>query len=158
MLDDHLDDAWEVLVPAMVTAAFMAAYWLLLWRKTVTWTRARVERTLLAAGAAGVVGAAVGMTIGFTVEYSGDDVAIYIGVMLWALLWILATLFIWRETKVERVDRVNRTGASTIVCPACQYNLTGLREARCPECGAGYTLNELLAGQPSRASAEIEAG
>ena len=157
-MDPHFDDGWEVLIPALTTAAFMAGYWLLLWRKTVTWTRARVRKTLLAAGAAGVVGAVVGVTIGFTVEYSGDDIAIYIGCMLWPLLWIVATLFVWRETNAERGDRLDRTGASTVVCPACQYNLTGLREARCPECGAGYTLNELLAGQPSRAAAEIEAG
>lgn len=29
-------------------------------------------------------------------------------------------------------------------CPKCGYNLTGLREARCPECGATYTLDELV--------------
>ncbi|HPF38327.1 MAG TPA: hypothetical protein P5081_15905 [Phycisphaerae bacterium] len=31
-----------------------------------------------------------------------------------------------------------------IVCPLCGYNLRGLSEARCPECGSEYTWAELL--------------
>ncbi len=30
-------------------------------------------------------------------------------------------------------------------CPACEYNMTGLYEARCPECGKLYTLDQLFA-------------
>ncbi|MCA9255136.1 MAG: hypothetical protein KDA33_05835, partial [Phycisphaerales bacterium] len=30
-----------------------------------------------------------------------------------------------------------------IVCPLCEYNLRGLSEARCPECGSEYTWAEL---------------
>src|SRR5829696_3439901 len=40
--------------------------------------------------------------------------------------------------------------AVSIVCPKCGYSLTGLAEARCPECGSQYTLGELLASQPGR--------
>jgi hypothetical protein len=32
-------------------------------------------------------------------------------------------------------------------CPQCGYSLVGLVEARCPECGAGFTLDQLLAAQ-----------
>ena len=35
-----------------------------------------------------------------------------------------------------------------MVCPACGYNMTGLRATTCPECGASYTINELAALQP----------
>ena len=42
------------------------------------------------------------------------------------------------------------TSALTILCPVCGYNLTGLREARCPECGGTFTLDQLAASQPQR--------
>lgn len=30
-----------------------------------------------------------------------------------------------------------------MTCPACGYNMRGLTEARCPECGAEFTLDQL---------------
>jgi DNA-directed RNA polymerase subunit RPC12/RpoP len=30
-----------------------------------------------------------------------------------------------------------------IACPSCGYNLRGLKEAKCPECGAEFTLDQL---------------
>ena len=32
-------------------------------------------------------------------------------------------------------------------CPKCGYNLTGLKEHRCPECGTAFDPNALLRGQ-----------
>jgi hypothetical protein len=49
-------------------------------------------------------------------------------------------------------------GRDAVVCPNCGYNLTGLSGTRCPECGKQYTINELLAEQPARAAADVEAG
>lgn len=39
-----------------------------------------------------------------------------------------------------------------LICPECDYNLTGLTEYRCPECGTPFDpehLRELLAGKPA---------
>ncbi len=36
------------------------------------------------------------------------------------------------------------TDAEEVLCPLCEYNLRGLTEARCPECGATYRWRELL--------------
>ena len=45
----------------------------------------------------------------------------------------------WRRTAHFLVD----FGRHVIPCPRCGYNLTGLREAQCPECGADFTLDEI---------------
>jgi len=63
------------------------------------------------------------------------------------LLWLAATIFLWRETPLERVERIKGSSKSAVTCPTCGYNLTGLSEARCPECGTRFTLDELLALQ-----------
>ena len=79
-----------------------------------------------------------------------DEVAIILGGMIWALTWIAATALIWREIKAERLARLRQIGA--IACPTCGYNLTGLREAKCPECGSQFTLDQLyasLGGRPA---------
>jgi len=158
LLDDHLEGAWETLWPVLIADAFVVVYWLLLWRKTLIWTRRRLRGTLIAAGGSVIAAGIVAVAVGLAQPYSWDDAVIWVGCALAPLLWIGGTVIAWRETNDERSERIAKVGSGTIVCPACQYNLTGLREARCPECGAGYTLNELLAAQPSRATAEIEAG
>jgi hypothetical protein len=66
------------------------------------------------------------------------------------IVWVLATVLIWRETPQERMQRLAAGGAGTLACPICGYNMTGLREARCPECGVGMTLDELVAAQARR--------
>jgi len=139
----------------LVTWSAMALYWTLLWRQSVRWTGTRIGQTLLSA-----LGAAVAATLaGAFVETAiGNEVGIFLGSAAAPLLWLAATVLIWRESDAERVARLKRMGTDTIVCPACGYNLTGLKEARCPECGAQYTLNELLAAQPQRAAVELDNG
>jgi rubrerythrin len=65
--------------------------------------------------------------------------------MTWATIWLIGTAIIWRETAKERGERLRHMGIHTLTCPNCGYNLTGLREAKCPECGAAYTLDQLYA-------------
>ncbi len=90
----------------------------------------------------------------------GGDIGsftMFIGGVLAMLFWLFVTVFLWRETTAERAARVGGAGSSAVTCPTCGYNLTGLAEARCPECGTRFTLDELLASQPARvAAADLE--
>ena len=50
-----------------------------------------------------------------------------------------------------RIDLVSRAGITGFPagfvprCPRCRYDLTGLRDGRCPECGARYAIASLIA-------------
>ena len=134
-----------------VTWIFIAIYWYGLWRGGVKWTSQRVMRTILAAVAAIVVGFIAGV-LTYPIE---SDVGEFVGSVTAPLLWLIAVTIIWRETAQERGARLKQTDKSAIVCPKCGYNLTGLQNTRCPECGTQYTLDELLLGQPSRTPADV---
>jgi hypothetical protein len=135
----------------LVVYSFIACYWILLWRSTVKWTMARRAYTALVgvigmAGAAAIAGAihAVNreLPLGPAMLISGVPVPV---------VWVLATVLLWRETPAERLARMSALVTNpAVLCPVCGYNLSGLREARCPECGGRFTLDELAASQPQR--------
>jgi hypothetical protein len=141
----------------LIAWMFVALYWMLLWRETVAWTGRRVAQTAWLVLGAIVAGLIIGALTWPLDRYIGS----FVGSACAPLLWVVGTIFAWRETPAESAQRLGalasaRGGGGGVVCPGCGYNLTGLREARCPECGTAYTLDELFAAQPSRAAAEIE--
>jgi len=137
----------EFLASGFLTWMVVAVYWCLLWRSGVHWNSSRVRHTLLAALGAATVGLVTGAFAGSLINNGDGSFGIFIGGVLTIILWLVATVFIWRETTVERADRVKGASKSAITCPTCGYNLTGLSESRCPECGSKFTLNELMALQ-----------
>jgi hypothetical protein len=146
---------WQITVFALtsvVTWLFMAVYWTLLWRSSVRWSAPRILLTIVAAPAAVVPAAVIGIVVG----QAEDELGMFVAGLVAIMLWMTSTVFIWRESATERAGRITRRGFGTVVCPGCGYNLTGLRESACPECGATFTLDELLAGQPDQAAAELE--
>jgi len=150
-----LDDEEAIIVSTLLTCAYMIAYWLLLWRRAVAWTERRRWLTFVSVVSASVAGALIGFGIAAIIRYNGGVVGGVLGSLAGTVCWMIATILIWRESPAERSARLSRANADALVCPTCGYNLTGLREARCPECGTAFTLNELLAAQPARA-ADVE--
>jgi ssDNA-binding Zn-finger/Zn-ribbon topoisomerase 1 len=61
-------------------------------------------------------------------------------VVLTGLLTAFGAFLIWRDGFRKGWHRA-REKAPT--CPNCGYNLSGLRQCRCPECGKEYALDEL---------------
>ena len=135
----------------VVTAAAVAIYWHLIWLPTMAWHRRRAVATAISAAAAVVLG----LAIGFMFAWVDDEFGIIVGGITSITSWLIATCFIWRESAAERASRLRSCGVETIACLQCGYNMTGLREPTCPECGASFTLDELLRGQQSRDAAEL---
>jgi hypothetical protein len=135
-----------------VTWAFVAFYWFLLWRDTVKWTQERMTMAFLSA-----LGCCLPASLaGIVTSRVERDFGAFVATATAILLWLIAITLISRETAQERGERLRSIRKGGIVCPSCGYNLTGLQGTRCPECGTFYTLDELLAGQPSRADADVD--
>jgi predicted MFS family arabinose efflux permease len=131
-----------VLWTSMICVPVSAALWIVVWKSAVKWTATRMAVTASAFVACIACGAVIGGAIGaITNEQELSYVA---AAMMWALLWYGSTPLIWCERKAERAARLGNLGIE-LACPNCGYNLTGLREARCPECGSTFTLDELFA-------------
>ena len=130
-----------------VTSAIMiplfVVVWIGIWRGHVVWVSRRKSLTAISVLWSAVVATIAGVCIVRAYPYD-KDAAIVLGTACWALVWIVSTALIWRETAAERIARLSLNLSDVVVCLKCRYNMSGLREARCPECGEQYTLNELV--------------
>lgn len=138
----------EAIIAAMaLTAAMVAGYWLVLWRKSVMWTPSRVGRTIAGTIGCLVAGAVLGATIRSLSRVNDETFAVIFGGIFAIVLWLPVTVLLWRETAAERAERIRQSAGDVVFCPRCGYNMTGLYEPRCPECGSRFTLNQLYAAQ-----------
>jgi uncharacterized paraquat-inducible protein A len=146
-------EAYLFATSGLLTWILVAVYWCLLWKSSVKWNPDRRAYTILAA--VGALGLAMAAAIAAGSAMPSPDkggFATFLGGLLAIVLWLIATVLIWRETPAERAQRLAASPANSVSCPTCGYNLTGLTESRCPECGSKFTLNELLASQPNQKS------
>jgi fucose permease len=137
------------LTAGMATWVFVAGYWFLLWRSTVRWTSARVSASAIAVFVSFVGGSLVGLAM----SPVDDEVGYFMASITVPLLWMVLTTLAWRETPAERAARQTPT---SVACPTCGYNLTGLSETRCPECGTRFTIDQLLAAQLQPTGSELQ--
>ena len=139
-------DETALLVTNVITAILFGLTWVGIWRKEVTWSDQRILRTALSIPASILPAYGVYLVM-ISLEPYLDEPAVILGGICWAVTWLASTAIIWRDTKEERAGRLRGWGVEVIACPTCSYNLTGLREARCPECGTAYTLDQLIGAQ-----------
>jgi uncharacterized paraquat-inducible protein A len=144
-------EAYLFAFSSLFTWVLVAVYWCLLWKSGVKWNSDRRIFTVLAAVVAVIVATVVALAVGSVVNVS-SGFSVFVGGLLAVVLWLIGTVLIWRETAAERAARLAGSSASNVACPSCGYNLTGLSESRCPECGSKFTLNELFASQPNAKS------
>ena len=145
-------DMSQLLLLWAVVYSFIGTYWVLLWRGVVRWTTRRLVLTAGATAVSLLIGAAVGVGVMAMNRALPQQPALMAGGGIVPIVWVLATVLLWRETPDERMERLSRVAAAPVCCPICGYNLSGLREARCPECGGRFTLDQLVA--TSRAGEE----
>ncbi|CAA9397732.1 MAG: hypothetical protein AVDCRST_MAG64-1616 [uncultured Phycisphaerae bacterium] len=127
---------------------FVGAYWVMLWRDMVPWNRRRVTLTALGTVLSLAGGAAVAVGCLAIDRRLPPPIAVLIGGGTVPITWVLATVLLWRETAAERLGRLTAHGMPVLACPLCGYNLAGLTEARCPECGASFTLEQIVLARP----------
>jgi uncharacterized paraquat-inducible protein A len=148
---DYRSRTFPWILAGAIAWAFIVTYWWLLWRRFVKQT---AERRICTMGV-GVGACIIGVVIGALGSNIDSEFGAFLGSVSAPILWLVGTVFIWQETDAERKARLRNTNNDAIVCPTCGYNLTGLKEPRCPECGTQFTLDQLLTSQPSRIQAEL---
>jgi len=140
-------DALVAFYTWLATYTFVVIYWYFIWRDGIAWTRQRRDGTIIAAATG--AGASVAAFTAIRAGLPGVDPigAVFFSGGLAPIVFVTTTVILWRETSEERAARLAARGVEVISCLACGYNLTGLKAAQCPECGAEFTLDVLLAGQ-----------
>ncbi|MCG3138016.1 MAG: hypothetical protein HJJLKODD_01872 [Phycisphaerae bacterium] len=139
------NDTSAFLASSMFTAIGVLTAWLMIWRRQVRWTPNRRGQTIGVVGLSCALAAMVAVLIGWVTHRGIREEGIILGGMTWLVGWLAGSVLVWRETPAERAERLANMTRGAISCPRCGYNLTGLQQARCPECGTQFTLDELFA-------------
>lgn len=132
-----------LVIANVVVGCGFAVGWVLIWMREIRWANHRVVLTLLSFLGSVVASLAVGVFFAFLLHEK--QLGALFGGMIFGVLWLFSTAFVWKETRGERRQRLSGLGVNAVACPACGYNLTGLQTTQCPECGARYTLDQLVA-------------
>ena len=136
---DEIIIVWAFLVAGLLYLSVL--YWL--------WNKPLRRRGFWLAGALTIGIWIIAVTLCIAAEglLTGDEEYVIAGIIFVAsgvtlVMWVQ----MWRKYGRGR-PAFGNDGKMDLRCPNCNYSMTGLSEARCPECGEHYTLDDLLARQ-----------
>lgn len=153
---------WSHARALLLVHALAVAVPVALWRRRVRWTRTRVLGTLLLAG---LFLASAGAPL-YALWLSGWEATttspawqpfgalLDASPLLGQALWIAGVACLWRYGARETPPGLKHAALDVHLlarCAACQYDLRGQREIRCPECGWASTVDELLSAKLGQA-------
>jgi len=155
LLDDFfsLHDQLAFTIGYAVCGIVAISIWLLAWRRAVCWTPRRTWMTAL------LVAAVFASAFSPFVPDIHDivDTVIKVWPTLMLAVWFAGTAWVWRlqpgECSPDQLEltpanalqkTLSTSSALSVPCGKCSYDLRGLREARCPECGWTTTVDVLV--------------
>lgn len=155
LLDDFfsLEDRLSFSISYGLCGIIAVSIWLLAWRRAICWTSRRRWMTAL------LVAAALASAFSPFVPDIHDvvDTVIKVWPVLMLAVWFAGTAWVWRlqpgewpadhfEIKSGAIgsQSPNPKESIRVACGQCRYDLRGLREARCPECGWTTTVDDLV--------------
>ncbi len=144
----------HVVSVGLAVLIFTSLYWWMLWRRMVHWNARRVWLTIVL-----IIGCIAAIAVpGLLIDTRmWTEEITFVSTSLSILAFLMLSIVIWRDTSAECVARLRMQAGRPVRCPRCSYDMTGLHEARCPECGSAYTLDELLAAQQGEQLRDIPA-
>jgi len=127
------------------------AIWIAVWRKTVKWTRNRINRTILAS--LPLLSCPLIVWTGLADLGEAYGTFALVQPLIVVGLWIAATALIWRDSEEPSERLAEKLAgahdqlidmANHVRCAKCDYSLMGLSEVRCPECGWTSTVDAVV--------------
>ena len=141
---------WRPWRAYLACAVVLIGAWIIVWLRAITWNRSRRIWTF------GLALALLASTLSCLLPENRPDwissdlwgVLKYITPLVGGAIWLAGTALVWRMSPDEErasVSQLLRGVESAAQCPNCNYELTGLREVRCPECGWSSTVDDVVA-------------
>lgn len=112
--------------------------WAVLWGRRAKWTARVVAGVSILATLAMVSAVSPAIDKHFGLWRPLRDSAPMIGLAI----WLAGTAWLWRRPSSVVAGEV--VHSDSIRCPQCNYNLKGLKEVHCPECGWTSTVDQLV--------------
>jgi hypothetical protein len=150
--DTEVFQAVLVVVGLAIAGAVSLVVFFPLWRGVVAWTPRRRASTVRTAVYAALLAAA--QAVGWFVLFADPERSSAIadaGIVFTTLLVMIVWVIVWIETPAERTKRLGVHGIAKALCPNCRYDMSGLTNLRCPECGLEYSLAGLIEETSRRA-------